>query len=121
MTDDTPAEHPPGEYAIVEIMGHVTLVGRIAEVTRFGTAMLAIEPIFRGELLPMVFQSGASIYRLTPCSPETAFARAPKHSYQLPAPILNIVPPLLLEAAATDRTIRDVGIDDDDIEDDDGR
>ena len=36
------AAHPPGEYAIVELFGHTTLVGRIAEVERFGAKMMAL-------------------------------------------------------------------------------
>ena len=90
--------HPPGDYAIVEIMGHQTLVGRIAEVTRFGAAMLQIEPIFAGKLLQPVLQGGPSIYRLTPCSVETAFARAPKETqrWALPDAIRATLPPALL-------------------------
>lgn len=95
--NDTSA-HPPGEYAIVELFGHTTLVGRIAEVERFGAKMMAIEPLFRGELLPAVFHGGAAIYRLTPCSAEVAFARGPQHEYQLPLPIRAIVPTAMLEA-----------------------
>ncbi len=89
---------PPGDYAIVEIMGHQSLVGRIAEVTRFGAGMLQIEPIFDGALLPPVLQGGAAIYRLTPCSPATAFARAPKASqrWALPDAIKATLPPALL-------------------------
>lgn len=94
---DTPL--PPGEYCIVEIMGHTTLVGRYQEVERFGTKMLAIEPLFRGELLPVVFHGGQSIYRLTPCSAEIAKAKGPTRIYQLPSALVCIVPPLLLEAA----------------------
>lgn len=90
--------HPPGDYAIVELFGHTTLVGRIAEVERFGAKMMALEPLFRDELLPAVFHGGASIYRLTPCSAETAFARQPKEEWQLPAPIRCILPAALLEA-----------------------
>ncbi|MFD2578766.1 hypothetical protein ACFSTD_09620 [Novosphingobium colocasiae] len=37
---------PEGEYAIVEALGHRTLVGRVAEVERFGTKMLQVEPLF---------------------------------------------------------------------------
>lgn len=95
---DGSAHHPPGDYAIVEIMGHQTLVGRVAEVTRFGAAMLQIEPIFAGDLLPPVLQSGAAIYRLTPCAAAVAFARAPAatQTYALPAAIRATLPPALL-------------------------
>jgi hypothetical protein len=93
-----PAVYPPGEYAIVELFGHTTLVGRIEEVERFGAKMLAIEPLFKGEFLPAIFHGGAAIYRLTPCSGEIAFARAPRQDYQLPPAIRAIVPPALLPA-----------------------
>lgn len=92
--------HPPGEYAIVELFGHTTLVGRIAEIERFGAKMMAIEPLFRGELLPAVFHGGAAIYRLTPCSAEQAYARCPQHEYQMPAAIRCILPAALLAGPA---------------------
>lgn len=95
-TDDTPAHLPAGEYAIVELFGHTTLVGRIAEVERFGAKMLAMEPLFAGTLLPPIYHGGAAIYRLTPCSAEVAAARQPRHEWQLPSAVRCIVPPGLL-------------------------
>ena len=89
-------EHPEGDYAIVELFGHTTLVGRYAEVERFGSKMLALEPLFNDTLLPPVFHGGAAIYRLTPCSADVAFKRQPRHGYQLPPSILCIVPTALL-------------------------
>lgn len=108
---------PEGEYAIVELMGHATLIGRISEVERFGTKMLAMEPLFNGTLLDAVFQGGAAIYRLTPCSREVAWARQPRQPYQLPATILAIVPAAALPAPATDMV---VDHDDDDGDHDEG-
>ena len=99
MTATTPiaaGEMPGGEYAIVEALGHRTLVGRIAEVERFGTKMLQVEPLFGDVMLGPVFLSGASIYQLTPCAPEIALARRPKHSYQLPPSVAAVVPPSAL-------------------------
>lgn len=99
MHDTTAApahDLPAGDYAIVELFGHTTLVGRIAEVERFGTKMLAIEPLFNGHLLPAVFHGGAAIYRLTPCSADVAWDRQPRQNYQLPPAILATVPPLML-------------------------
>lgn len=90
--------HPPGEYAIVEILGYQTLVGRFEEVQRFGTAMLKIEPIFNGRLLDPVYQGGASIYRFNPCSAAQAFERAPTESYHLPAAVRVLMPPEALPA-----------------------
>ena len=87
---------PPGDYAIVELFGHTTLIGRIQEVERFGTKMLALEPLFRSELLPPVLHGGASIYRLTPCTAEVAYARQPKERWQLPTAIRAVAPAALL-------------------------
>ena len=95
-------ERPPGEYAIVELFGHTTLVGRISEIERFGAKMLAIEPLFKGMMLDPVLHGGAAIYRMTPCSAEIAWARQPTLDYQLPPSILAVVPSALLEAPRSD-------------------
>jgi len=87
-----------GDYAIVELFGHTTPIGRIAEVERFGTKMLAMEPLFNGALLDTVFHGGATIYRLTPCSRQVAWEKQPKHDYQLPPSIRAVVPAALLPA-----------------------
>ena len=97
-TETRPLEYPPGEWAIVELFGHTTLVGRIAEIERFGAKMLAIEPLFNNTLLPAVFHGGAAIYRFTPCSAAVAHARQPTQGYQLPPAIKAIVPDALLPA-----------------------
>jgi len=87
---------PEGEFAIVEALGHRTLVGRIAEVERFGTKMLQVEPFFGAVMLGPILLGGGSIYQLTPCSVETAYARRPQQAYQLPASIAATVPPAAL-------------------------
>lgn len=99
---------PDGEYAIVELMGHRTLIGRYEEVERFGTKMIQIEPIFQSRLLPPVLHGGASIYGLTPCSKEVAADRAPKHSYSLPANIALTLPKELLADQSADRPFGDM-------------
>ena len=81
-----------GDYAIVELFGHTTLVGRIEEVERFGTKMLAIQPIFAGKLLDPIYHGGPSIYRLTPCSREIAWTRQHKEGWQLPPTIRAVIP-----------------------------
>ena len=113
MSDASKVTPEPGDYAIVELFGHTTLVGRVDEVERFGTKMLAIEPLFRDALLPPVFHGGAAIYRFTPCSAEVAYARQPRHDYQLPPAILAIVPVALLPAPSV-CDVADVEPDDDD-------
>lgn len=109
---------PDGEYSIVELMGHTTLVGRITEVERFGSKMAAIEVLFSGQLLPPIFQGGSSFYRMTPCTKETAWKaqHKPERMYSLPAPIRAIVPAGLLPApepqtarSYDDQTEDDVG------------
>lgn len=95
MTDETiiTAEAlPEGEYAIVELMGHQTVVGRVSEIERFGTKFMQIEPIYLGKLLAPILQGGPSIYRCTPCSAETAFARAPTADYMLPTAVRATLP-----------------------------
>lgn len=126
VTEATPAAEPwkvlpEGDYAIVELMGHTTLIGRVGEVEKFGTKMLAMEPLFNGVLLDVVFQGGSAIYRMTPCSREVAWARQPKHDYQLPAPIRAIVPPALLPAPSADVVVEGAGGDGPGLDDDDQR
>lgn len=115
MTESTSL--PPGEYAIVELFGHTTLVGRIGEVERFGAKMLALEPLFNGVLLPAVFHGGSAIYRLTPCSAEVAQARQPREAWQIPAPIRSIVPAPLLAAMGDAGNAGSTDDGDDDIDD----
>jgi len=99
MAESTPVsalEMPTGEYAIVEALGHRTLIGRVAEIERFGTKMLQVEPLFGDVMLGPVLLGGSSIYQFTPCSAETAFARRPKQTYQLPPSVAATIPPLAL-------------------------
>lgn len=84
---------PEGDYAIVEVLGHRTLVGRVAEIERFGTKMLQIEPLFGDVMLAPVLVGGGSLYQFTPCSPETAYARRPKRTYELPGSVAATIPP----------------------------
>lgn len=87
---------PAGDYAIVEVLGHRTLVGRVSEIERFGTKMLQIEALFADVMLAPVLLGGGSIYQFTPCSPEIAFARRPRNNWQLPASLFAVVPPAAL-------------------------
>jgi len=87
---------PEGEYAIVEALGHRTLVGRVAEVERFGTKMLQVEPLFDTVMLGPVLLGGSSIYQFTPCSADVAFQRRPRQDYELPASVFATVPALAL-------------------------
>jgi hypothetical protein len=102
VTDqDTPAL-PAGDYAIVEILGHRTLVGRVEEVERFGTKMLQIEPIYQGSLLPPVLIGGGSLYAFTTCSADVAAKRGPTEDYQLPQSLRATLPAPALPAPVDD-------------------
>lgn len=87
---------PEGEYAIVEVLGHRTLVGRVTEIERFGTKLMSVEALFADVMLGPVLLGGGSIYQFTPCTADTAYARRPKHAYQLPATVAATVPPMAL-------------------------
>ena len=91
---------PEGDYAIVEILGHRTLVGRVTEIERFGTKMLQVEPFFGDLMLGPVLFGGGSIYQFTPCSAEVAYQRRPLRGYQLPPSVLATVPPSALPPPA---------------------
>ena len=95
-TETSATTLPEGDYAIVELLGHTTLIGRIDEVDRFGTKMLQVEPVFAGKLLGAIFQGGGSIYRLTPCSREVAANKGPTSEWQLPGPVRATIPPEML-------------------------
>ncbi len=94
MSDKPPL--PAGDYCILELFGHTTIVGRYREVEMFGTKMCAIEALFQDVLLPVAFHGGAAIYRLTPCEVEIARQHQPTSTYQLPPTIRANVPPVML-------------------------
>lgn len=114
--EPTAADLPAGEYAIVELFGHQTLVGRVQEVERFGTKMLALEPLFQNKLLEAVLHGGAAIYRMTPCSPEIAWKQQPRKEWQLPASIRVTVPIALLTSEPAIDAIPDFDPDPDDFD-----
>lgn len=106
---------PEGEFAIVEILGHRTVVGRVEEIERFGTKMLQVEPFFGTVMLPPVLFGGGSIYQFTPCSAATAWARRPTKGYQLPPSLLATVPAIALAGADPSFFVVGDEPDDDDV------
>lgn len=57
------------EYAIVEIMGHRRLAGRIMEVERFGSKMLRVDVPKEGDFAKgfvSQFYAGSAIFCITP-------------------------------------------------------
>lgn len=92
-TEPNPPAHPEGDYAVVELFGHIRHVGRVTETQRFGESFCTVEPIEDGEFKLPVTVGGKSIFRITAVSPEQAFAMAPtswayrnRNAPQLPAP-----------------------------------
>ena len=58
-------------WAILELMGHVRLAGRITEESHFGVALGRID-IPNGDTFTTQYFGGSSIYRLTPTTEEIA-------------------------------------------------
>jgi hypothetical protein len=95
---DQTVSAPQPFWAILELMGHVRLAGRISEETRFGVALgrIDIPKDLAGDEFTTQFFSGSSIYRLTPTT--EAIARSIAKANQ-PAPVRRWELPQL-EAAA---------------------
>lgn len=83
------------QWAILELMGHVRLAGRVTEEEMFGAKIGRIE-IPHGEDFITQYFGGGSIYRLTPTTEEIARRVAshntpePVHPWEmkaLPAPV----------------------------------
>lgn len=106
LSDHLQHDHPwesvqDGEYAIVELFGHTTLIGRVTEVECFGAKMMAIEVLFGGKLLRPIYHGGAAIYRMTPCSRLIAWERQHKEIWTLPPTIRAVIPLELLPASSS--------------------
>lgn len=88
------------QWAIVELMGHVRVAGRVTEEERFGAKLGRVD-IPTGDGFTTQYFGGGSVYRLTPVSEEIAKGVAlrnqpePVHRWELPAPKLAAeVPPM---------------------------
>lgn len=107
---------PFEQWAILELMGHVKLAGRVTEEEHFGAKLGRID-IPNGEGFTTQYFSGGSIYRLTPTTEEIARGVAqrnqpePVHRWELPAPAAYAVPGQPEEEF-------EYGRDDDDYDDD---
>lgn len=91
QTTGTTATTPPvGEWAIVELMGHVRLGGFVTEEEHFGAKVGRIDiPLIGGGMATQLF-GGGSLYRLTYVTEEFARGVAlhnqpePVHRWELP-------------------------------------
>lgn len=85
------------QWAILELMGHVRLAGKVTEESRFGVALGRID-IPTGDGFTTQYFGGSSIYRLTPTTEEIARSVAlrnqpePVHRWELPAPSKADIP-----------------------------
>ncbi len=90
-------------WAILELMGHVRLAGRITEESHFGVALGRIDiPTAAGDGYTTQYFGGASIYRLTPTTEEIARSVA-AHSQPRPVQSWELPRPQALEAEQADR------------------
>lgn len=75
---------PPGEWMILELLGHRKLAGFVTEVQRYGTALIQVE-VYRGdEEAPTLVQrySPSALFGETPCAEAVARRFAAGSSYR---------------------------------------
>lgn len=89
-----PQEEVKDEWAIVELMGHVKLAGRLTEEEKFGTKMGRLD-IPEGEGFVTQYFGGGSVYRITYVTEEVARhvmqrnAAAPVKPWDFPRQLTN--------------------------------
>lgn len=79
-------------FAILELMGHRRLAGRVKEVQQYGVTMLRLDvPGPGGAIVATQFYGGSALYCVTPCDEATAIAvarmsgdAAPVKAWELP-------------------------------------
>lgn len=94
LMTDTP--EPLDTFAVVELMGHVTIIGAISEATIAGAAMLRIQ-----RLDGRVQHVGAqSLYRVTECTEDEARRahQLEQHRYYGPAGLPNSLARAVMDA-----------------------
>lgn len=65
------AETPPGEWGRLELMGHLSLYGRVSEVERFGEKVIKIEALdAAGALSVYGYYGGKALYGFRPMTEE---------------------------------------------------
>jgi len=106
-------------WAILDLLGHVRLAGRVSEVSQYGVTMgrIDIPDVPATETSPAIpgfsrFFGGSSVYSMTPTTEEiaVAFTRksrpVPVQRYDLALPALGPAPP---DAEVVDEDEQDVG------------
>lgn len=87
------------QWAVVELMGHVRMAGRVIEEERFGSVMGRIDIPREGDQFTTQYFNGSSIYRVTPVSEEAARSMAKHHQ---PRPVLEWELPKLQAAKVSE-------------------
>lgn len=68
-----PTSAPPLEtWAVVELMAHVRVAGRLSEESHFGVALGRLDVPMHDGTFTTQFFGGSSVYRITPCSEQLA-------------------------------------------------
>ncbi len=89
MESETKAP-PLATFAVVELMGHIKLAGKVSEETHFGCVVGRIDVPLEGDKWQTMFFGGSAVFRITPCDEATAravavhCATAPISRYELP-------------------------------------
>jgi hypothetical protein len=75
-TEEQTGQRPSFDsFAIVELMGHVRIAGRVTEVEMFGAKLGKIDVVDKdGGIVATQYFGGSSVYRITPCTEATACA-----------------------------------------------
>lgn len=68
------------QWAIVELMGHRKLVGRVSEVERYGSKMPRIDVPLPGGEFATQFYGGSAVYCESPTTEEVARAYAERYA-----------------------------------------
>lgn len=80
-------------FAVIEMLGHRVVAGRVQECKRFGVEGTLIDvPAADGSPAWQTFVAGSAIYAVTPCSQAQALAYI-QHHYQRPPQYLQLPAP----------------------------
>lgn len=102
----------PEQWALVELMGHRRMAGRVSEVVQYGVPMLRVAVFVGDAPEPALTQDygGSSIYCLTPVDEETARRFS---LYSRPEPIQRWELPALRELAEGEGDVEDAVVEED--------
>lgn len=105
---ETPEHKPEYEgWAILELMGHRKIAGRVSEVTVAGTQLIRVDVPGAEETVVTQYYGGSAIYCMTPCD-EAAARETLNYGYGLPEPVV-----LALSKPEPDVDAEDAEFDDD--------